>query len=372
MVLPIFGGIFLDRLGVRSGLIVFSAILTLGQLVFTAGAYYQNFQMMLVGRVIFGMGGESMQVAQSAIISMWFKGSELAFAVGINLSVGRLGSVLNSMIVPTLYDTYGLAPALFLGFLICIFSLFNAFGLAYIDKKAEDSNPNGGRAQISEEEKFKWSDIYSFSASYWLVTLSCLVTYMSIIPYLQNASDLLQLKYHFDKITAGYYFGIPNIISAIICPFLGYTIDKVGKRAILCCISSLILIVAFANSMESPECNRCKSELFSLAMVGVGASIYSAVIWASIPYVVKEAALGTAFGFTTAIQNTGLVVVPSLVGVIKDKTEKYDHGYYYTMALFVGINVLGFAINGLLYTIDMYQNNGTLDRVHIYDNQKES
>lgn len=369
MVLPIFGGIFLDQIGVRSGLIVFSSILTFGQLVFAAGAYYQNFQMMLVGRVIFGMGGESMCVAQSAIISMWFKGSELAFAVGINLSVSRLGSVLNSMIVPTLYMTYGLAPALFLGFLICVFSLFNAFGLAYIDKKAEDSNPNGGRAQVSDEDKFKWSDIYSFNLSYWLVTASCLVTYMSIIPYNQNSSDLLQMKYHFDKITAGYYFGIPNIISAIITPFLGYTIDKVGKRAILCCFSSLILIIAFANSMESPECTRCKSELYTLALVGVGASIYSSVIWASIPYVVKEQALGTAFGVTTAIQNTGLVAVPSLVGVIKDKTQQYDHGYYYTMALFVGINVLGFALNGLLYTIDIYQNNGVLDRVHTKESQ---
>jgi MFS family permease len=115
--------------------------------------------MMLVGRVIFGMGGECMCVAQSAIIATWFKGSELAFAYGINLSVSRLGSVLNAMIIPSLYDQKGLGPALFLGFLICVFSFFNALGMIYLDKKAEEKNPNE-RAEVSEEDKFKFSDIY--------------------------------------------------------------------------------------------------------------------------------------------------------------------------------------------------------------------
>ena len=55
---------------------------------------------MLVGRVVFGLGGESMSVAQSAIVSSWFKGKELAFALGVNLSVSRLGSVLNSNTIP--------------------------------------------------------------------------------------------------------------------------------------------------------------------------------------------------------------------------------------------------------------------------------
>jgi MFS family permease len=69
-----------------------------------AGGYYKKYWLMLVGRVVFGLGGESMSVAQSAIVSMWFKGKELAFALGINLSVSRLGSVLNSNTIPSLYD----------------------------------------------------------------------------------------------------------------------------------------------------------------------------------------------------------------------------------------------------------------------------
>ena len=83
-----------------------------------------------------------MCVAQSSIVSAWFKGKELAFALGINMSITRLGAVLNSVVVPSIYDSSGLGPALLIGFIICVFSLFNAFGLIYIDKKAEDANPN--------------------------------------------------------------------------------------------------------------------------------------------------------------------------------------------------------------------------------------
>jgi MFS family permease len=162
MVLPIFGGLFLDRIGIRSGLLLFTFILTMGQFVFMLGGYQHNYNVMIAGRVIFGMGGESMAVAQSSIISAWFKGKELAFALGINLSVARLGSVANAALVPTIYDNKGLGPALMVGFLVCLFSLSNAFGLVYIDKKADEKNPKGEKATLAEDDLFKWSDLYNF------------------------------------------------------------------------------------------------------------------------------------------------------------------------------------------------------------------
>jgi nitrate/nitrite transporter NarK len=255
MILPIFGGVFLDRIGVRSGLILFTTILTLGQFIFMIGGYRASFDTMLAGRVVFGMGGECMGVAQSAIVSAWFKGKEMAFALGINLSIARLGSVINAALVPSVYDSSGLGMALTVGFAVCIFSLANAFGLVALDKKAEKSNSNAQAAEVSEDDKFKWSDIYSFNSSFWLLTGSCVITYMTIFPYLQIASDLLQQKYGFDKITAGYLFGIPYIISAVTSPFLGLMIDKIGKRALLICLSSVLLIIAFTSSMLMPECH---------------------------------------------------------------------------------------------------------------------
>ena len=79
-----------------------------------------------------------MQVAQSAIVSAWFKGKELAFAMGLNLSVARLGSVINAAVVPTVYDQSGLGMALTVGFILCCFSLACGIGMVVLDKRCED------------------------------------------------------------------------------------------------------------------------------------------------------------------------------------------------------------------------------------------
>ena len=142
MVLPVFGGIFLDKIGIRTGLIIFTIILTFGQFIFTMGGYQKNYDVMLAGRIIFGCGGECMGVAQSAIVSVWFKGKELAFALGIQMTISRLGSVINADVLPQIYDDYGIGFAFFVGFLVCLFSLGNAFGLVYIDKVNERRIPS--------------------------------------------------------------------------------------------------------------------------------------------------------------------------------------------------------------------------------------
>jgi len=186
---------------------------------------------------------------------------------------------------------------------------------------------------------------------------------MSVFPYVQNCSDMLQKKYGFDKIKAGYLFGIPYIISAIASPFLGAAIDRFGKRAFLICLSSIMLIIAFSASMMMPECHQCYNELFPLIFTGIGYSIYASAIWGSIPYVVDPAAVGSAFGLATSIQNIGLCCAPTLVGFIKDSTKAHDHGYYYMNMFFIAINAVGLILNLNLYYIDIKYNNGVLDKI---------
>jgi len=186
---------------------------------------------------------------------------------------------------------------------------------------------------------------------------------MSVFPYIQNASDLLQSKYHFDKVTSGFLFGVPYIISAITSPFIGAAIDKYGKRALLICLSSVILIIAYTSSMMMPECHQCYNEVYPLVLTGIGYSIYAAAIWGSVPYVVKPNEVGSAFGMATAIQNIGLVIAPTAVGTIKDTTKSIDHGFFYMNAFFISINIVGLLLNMSLYYIDIYQNDGILDKV---------
>ena len=126
-----------------------------------------------------------MSVAQSAIVAKWFKGKELAFALGLNISVSRLGSVINGIIVPKAYLSSGsLGFSLLVGFLICIASVITAICLVVMDKIADKKDGDSGK-MISEEDKFKFSDIKSFKLSFWIISGSCVITYMGIFPFLQ-------------------------------------------------------------------------------------------------------------------------------------------------------------------------------------------
>jgi len=251
--------------------------------------------------------------------------------------------------------------ALTVGFVVCLFSLAAAFGLVYLDKRREQSDPQSEAVAVDADEAFRWSDIFDFGKSYWILTASCVITYMSVFPYIMNLSDILQSKYGFDKIQAGYLFGLPYIISAASSPFLGFAIDKVGKRAFLICMSSVLLTLAFTASMMMPECHRCYNETYPLVVIGVGYSIYASACWGSVPYVVPPNKVGTAFGLTTAIQNIGLVIAPTFVGYIKDKTRDIDHGFMYMNMFFVLINIVGFLLAASLLYIDVYERNGILE-----------
>lgn len=130
------------------------------------------------------LGGECLSVSQSSVVSKWFRGKELAFALGLNLSVSRLGSVLNNAIVPPVYaETENFGTAFLVGFIICIFSLICGICIIILDKYADKVDGAAGK-MIAEEDKFKWSDLKTFNASFWIISGSCVFTYMAIFPFL--------------------------------------------------------------------------------------------------------------------------------------------------------------------------------------------
>jgi len=133
----------------------------------------------------------------------------------------------------------------------------------------------------------------------------------------------------------------------------------------------VILIIAYGTSSMMSECYQCYNELYPLVLTGVGYSIYAAAIWGSIPYIVDENSVGTAFGLATAIQNIGLTISPTIVGMIKDGTRQVDHGYFWVNMYFVGINVVGLLLNMSLYYIDIYHNDGILDKVEADTTEEE-
>ena len=138
IILPFFGGFFVDKIGVRLCLIIFVCLIAAGQVVFAFGVSIKSWPVMFVGRIIYGFGGESISVANSSIMADWFAGKEVAFAFGLNLSVARLGSVFNNLLSPTLANSAGVPFALWFGTILCAMSLGCALLISPIDKAMED------------------------------------------------------------------------------------------------------------------------------------------------------------------------------------------------------------------------------------------
>lgn len=361
MILPLLGGVFLDKIGIKIGLMMFTIILTIGQLVFAFGVSTETYWLALVGRFIFGLGGECMTVAQSTIVSQWFKGKELAFAFGLNLSVSRLGSTFNGLIEPPLAQNSGLGAAVFVGFGVCCFSLLAAIGLVTMDTIADKKD--GTSAQLSEDDKFKWSDIKSFKLPFWLITASCVFVYMSIFPYIIISQDMLLTKFGFSETQSGFLYSTPYLISAFSCPFIGFAIDKFGKRAIFIMTSSLLVSLACIITLILPSSDSA-DYLIMLpeCLLGVGYSIYASALWGSIPYTVAPKTVGTAFGLCTAVQNIGLVIGPWAVGQLEVNTTKGD-GFFYPLLLIMCFSLLGFFVNIWLYFDDKRNRGGILDKI---------
>jgi len=255
IIIPLFGGYFIDRLGKRKGIVIFASIVAVGQFFFAVSAHavrsstgFGQF-LALMGRFVFGLGGENLSVTESAFVATWFKGKELSLALGVDLCVSRLFAAINDATQPAFYDAAGfkLTLGFWFGFILCLISLACALGLVVLDNKADQScvqievpvTENQGVTDIEEkeeeeevEETIQITDLKKFPLPFWLLTGSCVMTYMSFYSFMNISSDLLQTRFSFSLESAGWTMGLPYVIAAIVTPFLGYAVDLYGLKTL--------------------------------------------------------------------------------------------------------------------------------------------
>lgn len=195
------------------------------------------------------------------------------------------------------------------------------------------------------------------------MALSCVFVYMSIFPFIQVSNTALVNQFAFSKETAGILYSVPYFMSAALSPILGYTIDKVGKRAMFITLSSFLVALscffdALLPTYDSPNfiC------LGPLILVGFGYSIYASALWSSIPYIVEPRTIGSAFGLVTSLQACGLVVSPLISGLLQTKYPDTFTPVY----LFLGsLATIGFMFNIWLYVDDRRNRNSVLHNVPV-------
>lgn len=361
------GGVLIDYLGTRMASMIFSI------LVFTGAAlvaFADSLPVLFAGRFIFGGGSEPLVVAQSAILARWFKGKELALSFGIALTVSRLGTLFSFNTGELIAKHFGgYRYALIAAMIFCAVSLAANVVYVLLDRRGERM------LKLKDEEgegKIVFKDVKEFRPSFWHIAMLCVLFYSAIFPFTALSTDFFADKWGVARVadTSGGFFtqvfgsflhmfstagGISSIIifaSMVCAPFAGHFVDRIGKRASLMIIGSIIMIPCYL-MMGLTEVYPA----YPMMVLGAAFVLVPAAMWPSVPLIVRKEAVGTAFGIITFIQNIGLALFPALNGWLRDTT----HSYTASMIMFASLGMFALVFALLLKRSDAREG-GLLER----------
>ncbi len=329
------GGIIIDRIGVKKGVLLFAAICLVGALLTAASP---RLSVMASGRLVFGLGAESLIVAVTTGIAKWFRGKELSFAFGLNLTISRLGS-LAAQVSPTwAKEAFGhWQKPLLIALVFALVSVVAAIAYWALESRAAKRYELGAQ---SGTDKIVWKDLLKFSASYWWVVALCMVFYSGIFPFQTFAQKFFQDAHGAPAETASLLVGMLTVFAMVATPLFGLMVDRVGKRALLMMLGSLLLVPVYL-MMGYTRIHL----VVPMALMGTAFSLIPAVMWPSVAYIVPEERLGTAYGLMTLIQNVGLAGFNLLVGWANDHGQAsaaHPEGYRLGMWCFSALGIAAF------------------------------
>ena len=373
-------GVILDKLGVR-----FSGILSAGLMVagaaikfigisewFQATAFAQwlgtwwvempaSAKMASLGFMIFGCGCEMEGTNVSKILAKWFKGKEMALAMGLEMAIARLGVFAVMWIAPIISRSFGgslLAPVGFCGALLCI-GLINFVIFGIMDKKFDKQLAEAGMA-VSEggsDEEFHLSDLGAIfkSKMFWIVALLCVLYYSAIFPFQRYATNFLELTLGISAEEGAQLFSCFPILAMVLTPFLGFFLDRVGKGASMLMIGSVIMTAChLCFAFLLPVFPYKWLALLIIVILGVSFSLVPAALWPSVPKIIDEKILGSAYCLIFWVQNIGLCFVPKIIGALKMSTG----GYLVPMIVFSSFGVLALLLSLVLKAEDIKKGYG--------------
>ena len=335
------GGIVIDRIGVKKATLLFGALCLIGAAV---TAFSGTLAVMALGRLLFGIGAESLIVSVTTAIAKWFRGKELSFAFGVNLTIARLGSfaALNS---PTwakpVFD--GWQGPLLIATAMGTFCVVGAI-LYWILENRGVAQYDLGHA--GPTDKVQWSALFNFGTSYWYVVLLCVTFYSGIFPFQTFAVKFFMEAHGTTREFGGFLSSLLTAFAMVCTPLFGLLVDKVGRRSLFMMFGSLLLVPVYLMMAYTHL-----PLLVPMAMMGIAFSLIPAVMWPSVAYLVEERRLGTAYGLMTMIQNIGLAGFNLLIGRANDvarASAENPGGYALGMWIFSVLGFVGFFFAWLL------------------------
>ena len=359
--MPLFGGIFIDKFGVHFWIILFSLFTIIGQAIFTISGYLADsysfnngsFSIAIIGRMIFGLGGEYLGIWQSTIICKWFNGKELSFALGVVLSVSWFGNTLTNYFIPTLAADISLGFSLAAGLMICLLSFIFALLLILFDKNADEFDYKNGIRTKDFRQTFKFRHIFELKLPFWVLMASCMFINIGLLFYIIS-NEFLSIRYGFDQIDSGILLSKVYFVSIFIGPIFGYLSDKIGYRVTFTIIStSIISLWCFMLMIipSSSEDNKTYIGMIPLFLMKIWSSIFISVAYPIVSYVVSPQVNGSAYGVFSSLINTTYAFGPFIIVYLT--FPEYREGTYFWVCFSLGfISLLGTFCSYYLLIID--------------------
>ncbi|MBP8851062.1 MAG: MFS transporter [Breznakibacter sp.] len=370
----ILGGVILDRLGIRRTGLWFTILMLLGASVkyyaltsyFNNGGFGYDFfnsfwvdfkpsvKLASLGFMIFGLGSEMAGITLTKVVVKWFKGKELALAMGLQVSVSRIGTAAVFVIAPAFAKTGGLTSPVIFGLVLIFIGLLSFIIYMIYDLKL-DNQVQGLLA--GEEEIFRWSDMTKVMANRGFVYISmlCVLFYACVFPFLKFATNLMINKYGVSSDIAGEIVFILPFGTVLLTPIIGYFIDRKGKGASIMILGSILLVLVHLVFAFLP--GNIYFALGGMFILGVAFSLVPSALWPAVPKIVPDQYLGSAFAMIFWVQNIGLWLFPMLIGSVREwsnpgvsaalqegKDVLFDYTAPMFMLVLVGVVALLFAI----------------------------
>jgi MFS family permease len=332
VIVLLLGGVVIDKYGTVKSTIIFGAICTFSGILMVMTS---DFWVMVAARFLLGLGSEPLIVAITCALAKWFKGRELGFAFGINLTIARLGS-FSADWMPTW------VPSAFVGWrgpliiAAAIGTLVVVSAVAYGALEARASR-RFGLGEAGETDKLVLSDLFRFTKSYWFVVALCVTFYSAIFPFRGFSIKFFMEAWELTRETAGQFNSVLPLAAMFATPLFGLLVDKVGKRALFMVFGSFLMMPVFLMMAY-----HVTPLWVPIAMMGIAFSLIPAVMWPSVAYIVDEKRLGTAYAVMTLIQQLGVMAVPLVIGFLNDHYQASAENPAGHVAGMWAFSILGF------------------------------
>lgn len=363
LLLLFFGGLILDKFGIRFTGILSTVLMFGGALlkwyalghefdgtvaVPFFGTYSTQVVIAALGFAIYGVGCEICGITVSKVIVKWFTGHELALAMGVQVATARLGTAAAlSASLPFAKAMGGVSASVALGAVLLCAGVLVYLVYCVMDKK-EDASV--AAVATEPEEGFKFSDLGGLfkTIGFWYVAVLCLMFYAGVFPFLKFATKLMIFKYGVDANMAGLIPAMLPFGTIFLTPLFGSIYDEYGKGATLMIIGSCLL--TFVHVMFALPINSWVLAIVLMLILGIAFGLVPSAMWPSVPKIIPMKLLGTAYALIFYIQNIGLALIPVWIGKVNQANTAADGtiDYTQTMTIFAGFGVVAILIAFLL------------------------